>query len=616
MANQREYENIDDFFSSIGISPGYYAGNYPKSIFSDSLTELDESQKNSTEREITLSEKFKKDLKQDIKFKEDEKKQIENQLILLDLKIDQYDILIGNIDKKIISLSNEINSSINEVKVAYDARVAAGCSNSLHWNLVRQSKYTTFGDVNDTITLSEYVVEDSPNLRIDYSKYGAKYYRKPQNQDYGFYTPLDFDGSIGIAKSSLTIVGAGGTIGILVGDEIIDNIDNPVIFSKANIPSVVGFGTTLSVVSTIDFYGSISVGSTILSGVGTGTTTGISTDYAINLSGVLPENTTIVGIGTTTILQSDIWDPNAGGSGVGGFITTSVIVDSLILNQSAIVGIATTEPEIFKIGIIQTLPTLNLSENSIGSASSINFLVIRKAQENIFEFDINNNPINPIKVGILDDSTISVGHKLVRVNNGKPVGPFKWEEILGPKYAPEPECGAGFSRYYFGNRSWPIKTIRTYDSEGILLSTSSQYAELGDKIVISVGSTSSVRNGIGYTSTPGGPYPVPSGGLDGSYCQQLATNITTKESERDIIITRNVPQIDNLISSSLALRRIRDKLEGQAFCLLQGKIHSQVELNNLKKDLTALNSTDFREFEPSSYYFNENNGKFGSQNII
>ena len=611
-----DYKNIDEFFESIGISQDYYLGNYPKSIFSDSLTELDEFQKKSTEKETTLSEKFKKDLRQDIKFKEEEKKQIENQLTLLDLKIDQYDILIGNIDKKIVSLANEINASINDVKVAYDARVAAGCSNSLYWNLGRQSTYRTFGIINDDITLSEYVVEENPNLRIDYSKYGAKYYRKPQNQDYGFYTPLDFDGNIGVAKSSLTIVSAGGTSGILVGDEIIDNIDNPIIFSKANIPSVVGFGTTLSIVSSIDFYGSISAGSTILSGVGTGTTTGISTNYAINLSGILPNNTIIVGIGTTTILQSDIWNPNAGGSGIGGFISTSVVVDSLILNQSAIVGIATTEPEIFKVGTIETLPTLNLSKNSIGSGSSANFLVIRKTQEDVFEFDINNNPINPIKVGILDNSTIGVGHKLVRVNNGKPVGPFKWEEVLGPKYAPEPECGAGFSRYYFGNRSWPLKITYTYDPEGMLVGSTEEYAELGDTIAISIGSTSSVRYGIGYTGTPGGPYPVPSGGLDGSYCQQLATNITTKESTRDTIISRNLPQIDNLISSSLALRNTRDRLEGQAFCLLQGKINSQVELNNLKKDLNSLIKTDFAEFEPSSYYFNKDNGKFNSQNIL
>lgn len=611
-----DYQNIDEFFESIGISQDYYKGNYPKSIFSDSLNKLDESQKKSTERETTLSEKFKKELKQDIKFKEEEKKQIENQLTLLDLKIDQYDVLIGNIDKKIVSLANEINASINQVKIAYDTRVAAGCSNSLYWNLVSQSTYRTFGVVNDDILLSEYVVEESPNLRIDYSKYGAKYYRKPQNQDYGFYTPLDFDGNIGVAKSSLTIVSVGGTNGILVGDEIIDNIDSPIIFSKANIPSVVGFGTTLAIVSSIDFRGSISIGSTILSGVGTGTTIGISTNYAINLSGVLPNNTIIVGIGTTIISKSDIWDPNAGGSGIGGFITTNVIVDSLTLNQSAIVGIATTEPEIFKVGIIETLPTLNLSKNSIGSASSTNFLVIRKTQEDVFEFDINNNPINPIKVGILDNSIIGVGHKLVRVNNGKPIGPFKWEEVLGPKYAPEPECGAGFSRYYFGNRSWPSKITYTYDAEGRSVGSVEEYAALGDRITISIGSTSSVRYGVGYTGTPGGPYPVPSGGLNGSYCQQLATSITTKESERDAIINRNLPQIDNLISSTLALRNTRDRLEGQAFCLLQGKINSQVELNNLKKDLNSLIATDFTEFEPSSYYFNQDNGKFNSQNIL
>ena len=64
------------------------------------------------------------------------------------------------------------------------------------------------------------------------------------------------------------------------------------------------------------------------------------------------------------------------------------------------------------------------------------------------------------------------------------------------------------------------------------------------------------------------------------------------------------------------MRNTRDRLEGQAFCLLQGKINSQVELNNLKKDLNSLIKTDFAEFEPSSYYFNKDNGKFNSQNIL
>ena len=52
--------NIDEFFESIGISQDYYSGNYPKSIFSDSLTELDEFQKNQQKKKPHYLKSLKK----------------------------------------------------------------------------------------------------------------------------------------------------------------------------------------------------------------------------------------------------------------------------------------------------------------------------------------------------------------------------------------------------------------------------------------------------------------------------------------------------------------------------------------------------------------------------
>ena len=55
-----DYRNIDEFFESIGISQDYYSGNYPKSIFSDSLTELDEFQKNQQKKKPHYLKSLKK----------------------------------------------------------------------------------------------------------------------------------------------------------------------------------------------------------------------------------------------------------------------------------------------------------------------------------------------------------------------------------------------------------------------------------------------------------------------------------------------------------------------------------------------------------------------------
>ena len=82
-----------------------------------------------------------------------------------------------------------------------------------------------------------------------------------------------------------------------------------------------------------------------------------------------------------------------------------------------------------------------------------------------------------------------------------------------------------------------------------------------------------------------------------------------------MIIARNTPKIDSLIASASALRSIRDKMEGQAFAVLQGRVYGDVEINKLKTELAALQATDLKQFEPQTYYFNPDTGKTSSSTV-
>jgi hypothetical protein len=558
-----------------------------------------------------ISTNFIAEQQDELNYKLAEVQMMKDQLALMDVGIDRYDVIIGNIDKQIIPLVKEINDSIDVVKTAYDNRIAAGCRSDLYWEETSTKSYT---GLLFPIVETVYTCKKNPSVGITSGYYGAKYYRRPQNQDYGSNIVREFLGTIGSDSTTLAVLGIDGTSELLVGDNIVDNIDNPVIFASNNLPTIVGFGTTSIAGVTTDFGGSVSSGSTIIADVGVGTTIGINTGDSITLVGILAAGTTVVGFGTTIITVNNVWNPNT-----GTFISTNTTTDSLIISSPA-VGTGTG---IFKVGPLVTYPTLILDAESISSGTNINFTNIRTTQVDSTTFDYTNNSIDPVTVGILNSNTISFGHKLVRVNNGSPIGPFQWQEVMTAEFAgkpdsqlneseqylretyPEPDCGAGYARYYPGNTEWPVKYTFTFDISGYPPSTTSSpsYAQEGDTVTVGFGLTS--RFGIDTVN-------VSENNPTFSGCSALQDAIDAAEADRNEIIQRNLPKIDALISASNPLREMRNTMESRAFAMLQGRVYGDVEINKLKQNLSTLKSTDYTPFEPPSYYFDPNTGKLVS----
>ena len=465
---------VSQYFSGINQSQGYYENS--SNDVNALQGQLDDKRLGVGNSDTSITATIIADQQTELDRKLAEVEMLKDQLTIMDVKIDRFDVLIQNIDKEIIPLVDEINVAITSVKTAYDARITAGCKSDLHWEETSRITYRT---KDSTFTVITYTVLKNPSVREDYNYYGAKYYRKPQNQDYGANIVKEFLGTISIGSTSLAIISNDGTSNLQVGDTITDNVDNPTVFSSANLPSIVGFGTTVIVGTSTQFGGTISSGSTIIAHTGIGTTGNINIGDTISLSGVLALNTTVAGIGTTTITLTDVWDPDAIGIGSGAFISTTGVTNSLIVSVAAI---GSTTNGSFTVGILSAFPSVILSGASIDEAINTNFTCIRTTQIEATTFDYSNNPIDPVTIGIIGNDTLGLGHKLVRVNNGSPVGPFQWKEVMTADFAdktdaqlnenerylratyPEPACGASFARYYPGNFSWPIKQTFTYGS--------------------------------------------------------------------------------------------------------------------------------------------------------
>ena len=558
-----------------------------------------------------ISTNFIVEQQQELDYKITEVQTLKDQLTLMDVRIDRYDTIIGNIDKQIIPLIAEINVAISSVKTAYDSRIDAGCKSDLYWELTSTKSYIGFLPIEEIV----YTCKKNPSVRIDEGLYGAKYYRRPQNQDYGSNIVREFLGTIGSGTTTLAVFGVNETQNLLVGDNIVDNIDNPVVFSSVNLPKIVGFGTTSIAGVTTDFGGYVSSGSTIIANIGIGTTIGINIGDSISLSGILTTGTKVVGFGTTTITVNNVWNP-----GTGTFISTNATTKSLIVSISAI-GTGTGT---FKVGPLVTYPTLILDKSAQTNASNVNFTNIRSTQTDSTTFDYTNNPINPVTVGILNSNTLGLGHKLVRINNGSPIGPFQWQEVMTAQFAnksdfqlnnterylrttyPEPACGASYARYYPGNNLWPVLYTNSYTGGGSFISSTSAYAVEGTTVAIGYGNTSLYT--IGYSNVSS---INPSAGV----CNPLDTAITTAEANRDTIIANNLPKIDYLINASNPLREMRNTMETRAFAMLQGRVYANVEVNKLKQNLSILKSTDYTPFEPPTYYFDETSGKLVSSKV-
>lgn len=536
-----------------------------------------------------ISTHFITECKEELEFKKKEREQLLDQLALYDVRIDRYDAVIENMDRSLLPGISDINTKAEAAAVSYESRVSAGCKSDLAWVQTGVTKIGLpsnygFGVQETQIT---YEVKKNSATYKKYGKWGIKYYRRPKNQDYGSNIVSEFYGAIGAGSTNLAIVqtGIAGTAGILVGDLITDDLENPTVFGIDNLPNIVGFGQSTLVIETKIFRGQVTIGSTVIAQAGAGDTNQIQVGNRIIGTSVLPFETTVVAISSTPV-SIEIWDFD-----FGGFITTTVSAPSLVISNPAL---DTTTID-FAIGITSNYPSIlltNGANNAVEPSDPTNFTVIRTTQSVLDEFDATNNPIDPVTVGIMNASTVGYGHSVVKVSSTAPPGPFQWREVLG-EYDPEPACGAGFVDWYEGTDQWPILITYNYDAEGVLLSQTSAHAFEGTTVTISTGSTLPQKYGIGYTGTS-------SNNPSFSGCAARNTAISNAEAARDASIGQSQDTVEETLAASLRLRQLRDKLEGQAFVFLQGRAAADAEIVRLTKAIAELEAVDLSQYEPKT----------------
>ena len=132
-----------------------------------------------------ISTNFVADLESELQRKLAERLMLVDQLQLIDAQIVKYDAIIRNMDRSILPLIDQINVAISSVKAAYDNRIAVGCKSNLYWQAVSTNVYRFGLGLNQSVTYTNYQVVKNPSVSTTYGNWGAKYYRRPQNQDYG-----------------------------------------------------------------------------------------------------------------------------------------------------------------------------------------------------------------------------------------------------------------------------------------------------------------------------------------------------------------------------------------------------------------------------------------------
>jgi hypothetical protein len=542
----------------------------------------------STSTSSQKSTKIIDSLKSELESKQQQYDQINDLLLLVDIDLDMYDELITNIDSRIPEPIEEINTKITAVQDAYRDRVDIGCKNDLHW--VLQSTKTVSGI--DTLgnpfskNYTTYKVEKIASEYRTINYYGAKYYKRPKDRDYGSSAVKEIpSASVGIGSTYMVLYDTttdanGFTIlsGIQTNDTITDSIESPLIFTVGSLPEVVGFGSTALLGISTTFGGSISLGSTILAYSGVNTTSGISTGDPIWRTGITSTDSVVVGFGTTTISVTGI--DTAG-------VSTSFQIDttSVILSKPAI---ASTSQTTFNVGIYTSYPTIFISETTVTGTVDDNFFVLRQTGS-AESFDPRTNGENPVEVGLIkDENKTGYGHIISLINNGNPDVTKTYTEEVDP----EPSVGAGFASYYEGNESWPgVLTPTLSGVPPVVTGYTFSYATEGQTLttITGVGSTA-VSSGIGYTGTSS---LAPSAGT----CSAADAAIATAESELTSIETTNLPVINDYISKSATLRTIRDGKQSKAWAYRRGRGAINNEIIQLQTDSDTLESLDLEEFE-------------------
>ena len=505
-----------------------------------------------------------RDLATRLKQSEDTKAAILRMLALKDVKIDAIDEMIVNIDKAIPSLLKNINDNVLPVRQAYDARINNGCRSDITWEI----QQVTEDDDGAEVVVYE-VVKNNTRNQVNY--YGQKYYRKPSNTDYGANIITEITGNVkqepGSGISTVAVISVGGTEGIKVGDIVTDNLDFPEIFPIGGLPRVTGFGTTTVLGITTTIQGNIGVGSDFFVAVGAGSTLAVAVGAAVSMFNVLPEGTTVIGIGTA-VATLPFYDDDT-----GLFTSTTRTLPAFQLSNDAVTD-ATLG--IMFVGSNDPKPTLLLDAEAQKDRDEQKFVVIRDNTDLADNFDFDKSPIDPVTIGILGDQ-LGIGHRSEIVNNGHPPGPETWREVLEED---EPLIGAGTEVYYEGNFSWPITTD---DTDAVT------YATLGQTLV----STSSTLTENTSVATLTSVSPTP-----GADCSASDANITAKQTALTNAVNANIAEARRLNALSQALRAYRDEEEMEAWGMLQGAAYEEQRARKSEIRSSDFDATDLTAFDP------------------
>jgi len=556
---------------------------------SDAAVYLKKSLGISTISSPKKSAKIINSLKNELEAKQQQYDQINDLLLLVDLDLDMYDELITNIDKKIPTPIQEINAKITAVKDAYTNRITNGCKNDLEWILKSTNTVSGIDTLGNPFskTYNTYQVEKAASQYRTINYYGAKYYKRPKDRDYGSSAVKEIpSASVGIGSTYMVILDpttdANGfriLSGIQTSDTITDSIEQPTIFTVGNLPEVVGFGSTSLLGISTTFGGTISFGSTVLAYAGVNTTSGISTGDPIWRTGITSTDSVVVGFGTTTISISGI-------NTLGVSTTFEIDTTSIILSKPAI---ASTSASIFNVGIYTSYPTIFISETSASGTEDDNFFVIRQSgsAEN---FDPATNGENPVEVGLIkDDNKTGYGHVISLINNGSPDATKTYVEDVDP----EPSVGAGFAFYYEGNESWPGIDVPVLGGVGgtSVVGYDFSYA--------SEGQTLTTLSGVGVTTPSAGIAYAGTSPLapSGATCSASDSDISTAESELESIKATNIPVINDYIAKARTLRNIRDSKQSKAWAYRRGRGALNNEIEELKTDSATVENLDLEEFE-------------------
>ena len=620
----------------IGEVNNYFSQDDANSIFRIDAADENVSKDKRDQKRVEI---IVENLEKKIKNKNNQRDQLLDQLQLIDVQIDAYDRLIMEIDAKVQPFLDPINTQINAVKAAYDARIAANCANSLKWvavawetrrqggNDIQFITYECQRNALQTVTRQERMdgsieiirtgVTDPATIVTGY--YAYKFYRKPLNRDYGSNLVDVFTGSVStgstiiqVEQSEFDATAGDDGLEFQIGDEITDSIESPTLYSLGSLPAIVGVGTTTTFSGiTTTIQGSISVGSTILSLVGFGTVdTGFTSDNVIDRlnagqftstaadfgakvgsgigkTGILPVDTKVIAIGSGST-SYEFYDPTFN-SGVGTVTSESRTVTTLVLSSAAI---GSTSLGSFNVGIVSFTPSLILSEPATGPGSAVQFSVIRPANDPDRDFDFQKNPQDPITIGLITENNTGLGHTALVVNNAEPTRTIGWHQVRNytfrqsngevREYDPEPPQGGGRAVYHSGNQAWPV--IRTTNSDGDAQIT---YAFEGQKVVVKATGTNSViitdpdsddgiGTGLGSNLTTTNVSP----GITGN-CTTLANNITSEEATLVTVTNDNLPQANKFAAQARALRELRDDMELDAYGLLQAAAASRKEIDRL-----------------------------------